>query len=206
MRRSISNVLISALLITGSAIVGLAQGGQQPQPQQPKGALIPTAGVRAELLGQLEEAEKKLLALAEATPQEKYTWRPGEGVRSISEVYMHVAGANFNIPKAAGINPPAGLESDLEKIVDKAKVVDNLRRSFEHVRAALSSTADADMDKKVKLFGSDTTARDVFLLLATHAHEHLGQSIAYARMNNIVPPWTAARQQAQPQPTPRPKP
>ncbi|HYY56878.1 MAG TPA: DinB family protein [Pyrinomonadaceae bacterium] len=203
MRRSISNALISALLITGSAIVGLAQGGQQP-----KVVAAPASGVRAELLRQLEEAEKKLVALAEATPQEKYSWRPGEGVRSISEVYMHVAGANFNIPKAAGINPPAGLESDLEKIADKVKVVDTLKRSFEHLRAALVSTADADMDKKVKLFGSDTTARDVFILLTTHAHEHLGQSIAYARMNNIVPPWTAARQQAQPQqqPTPRPKP
>ena len=185
-------LLIFVLLLTYNSVVSLAQGGQTAKP-----VAAPATGLRAELLRQLEEAEKKLIALAEATPQEKYSWRPGEGVRSVSEVYMHVAGANYNIPQAAGVNPPAGLDRDLEKITDKAKVVDSLKRSFEHVRQALLNSSDADMNRATKLFGNETTVRDVFLLLVTHAHEHLGQSIAYARMNKIVPPWTAARQAEQ---------
>lgn len=192
MNRHLSTVLICAWLAAFGATASLALG-QTVKPA------APASGPRAELLHQLDEAGNKLIALAEALPQEKYSWRPGEGVRSVSEVYMHVAAANFNIPRAAGINPPAGLESDLEKITDKAKVVDILKRSFDHVRQALSSMSDADLDKTAKLFGNNTTVRDVFLLVVTHAHEHLGQSIAYARMNNIVPPWTAARQ-AQPRP------
>jgi uncharacterized damage-inducible protein DinB len=194
MRGYISNVLVSALLVASSITVGLAQ----EKNQSTKTSVAPASGLRAELLRQLDDAEKKLVALAEAIPQEKYSWRPEEGVRSVSEVYMHVASANYNIPRAAGVNPPAGLERDLEKITDKSKVVNTLRQSFMHVRQAMVSTPDADWDKPVKLFGASTTVRDVFLTIITHAHEHLGQSIAYARMNNITPPWTAARE-AQPQ-------
>lgn len=156
-----------------------------------------SSAFRTELSRQLVDAEKKLVALAEATPQEKYSWRPGEGVRSVAEVFMHVATANYFIPESAGFKPPAGIEPNLEKINDKAKVVELLKGSFQHDRQALASTTDADLDKTIKLFGSETTVRDLFLRLVTHAHEHLGQSIAYARMNNITPPWTAARQQQQ---------
>jgi uncharacterized damage-inducible protein DinB len=196
MKQHVWTVLMSALVVTCSATFGLAQGNQSPN-----AATTPASGPRAELLRQLDDAQQKLVALAEAIPQEKYSWRPGEGVRSVSEVYMHVAGANYLIPRAVGVNPPAGLEKDLEKITDKAKVVDALKQSFAHVRLALLGTSDADLDKPAKLFGNNTTVRNVFLTLTTHAHEHLGQSIAYARMNDITPPWTAARQ-AQPRPSP----
>ena len=87
-------------------------------------------------------------------PQEKYSWRPGEGVRSVSEVFVHIAGANFLFPTFIGVS-------------------------------------DADLDKPTKLFGRSTTTREVLLVMATHMHEHLGQSIAYARVNGVVPPWSA---------------
>ncbi|MEJ7578816.1 MAG: DinB family protein [Pyrinomonadaceae bacterium] len=155
----------------------------------------PASGFRAEFIRQHNDIAKKYVDLAEATPQEKFGWRPGEGVRSISEVYMHVAASNFAILQAVGAKPPAGMDlRGLEKITDKAKVVETLRQSVEAVRQAATVMTDADLDKPAKLFGRDTTARDVFLLLATHMHEHMGQQIAYARMNNIVPPWTVARQ------------
>ena len=196
MKQHVWTVLMSALVVTCSASFGFAQGS-------PNASTTPASGPRAELLRQLDDAQQKLVALAEAIPQEKFSWRPGEGVRSVSEVYMHVAGANYLIPRAAGVNPPAGLEKDLEKITEKAKVIDTLKQSFAHVRLALLGITDSDLDKPAKLFGNNTTVRNVFLTLTTHAHEHLGQSIAYARMNNITPPWTAARQ-AQPQrPSPR---
>jgi uncharacterized damage-inducible protein DinB len=198
MKQHVGAVLMSALIVTCSATFGFAQANQSPNT-----ATTPQSGPRAELLRQLEDARQKLVALAEAIPQEKYSWRPGEGVRSVSEVYMHVAGANYLIPRAVGVNPPGGIEKDMEKITEKAKVVDALQQSFTHVRLALLAITDADLDKPAKLFGNNTSVRNVFLTLTTHAHEHLGQSIAYARMNNITPPWTAARQ-AQPQrPSPR---
>ncbi len=161
--------------------------------QAPAAAL--PAGFRAEVLGQQAYGEKQILDLAEATPADKYGWRPGPGVRSISEVYMHIAGAGYFFGGFAGIKPPAGLDREMEKnITEKAKVIEELKKSFAHLRAGIAATPDADLDKPVKMFGRDSTVRGVFLAAASHEFEHLGQSIAYARVNGIVPPWTAEQQ------------
>ncbi|MGZ5429106.1 MAG: DinB family protein [Thermoanaerobaculia bacterium] len=155
----------------------------------------PASGFRAEFLGQHAYGEKQILDLAEATPADKYGWRPGEGVRSISEVYIHIAGGNYFLLGFAGIKPPAGLDKEMEKnIAEKSKVIDELKKSFAHVRAGIAATSDADLDKPVKMFGRDTTVRGVLLSVVSHEFEHLGQSIAYARTNGIVPPWTAEQQ------------
>lgn len=192
MKRQMPSILILALVVSSSAVVVLAQGAPPPA------TAAPTSGFRAEFLRQLDDVGKKMTDLAQAVPQEKFTWRPAEGVRSVSEVYTHLAGANFRLPRFAGIQPPTGIDRNMEQITDKAKVVDALKQSFEHVRQAALQISDADLDKPAKLFGRDTTVRDVFFLIALHQHEHLGQAIAYARMNGVVPPWTAARQAAQP--------
>jgi uncharacterized damage-inducible protein DinB len=149
-------------------------------------------GFRGEFIDQLNATEKKYVQLAEATPQEKYTWRPAEGVRSISEVFMHIVGANYMIPGFLGVKPPASLSRDMEKkVTAKAEVVDWLKKSFENVRQMAMNGSDADFDKTVKLFGQMTmTQRATYLLIANHMHEHLGQAIAYARMTGTVPPWS----------------
>lgn len=148
-------------------------------------------GFRSEFLQQVDDLEKKLVGLAEATPAEKFGWRPAAGVRSISEVYMHVAAGNFMIPRTMGVQPPEGIQPrELEKIADKAKVVETLKQSIQHVRQAAMGKADADLDTPIKIFGQDSTVRGVMFLLASHMHEHLGQSIAYARMNGVKPPWS----------------
>jgi uncharacterized damage-inducible protein DinB len=158
-------------------------------------AQAPASGFRAEFLGQQDRVEKEILGLAEATPADKYGWRPAPGVRSISEVYIHIAGGNYLFLGFAGIKPPAGLDKEMEKsVTEKSKVIDELKKSFAHVRAGIAALPDADLDKPVKLFGSESTVRGVLLIAANHEHEHLGQSIAYARMNGIVPPWTAAQE------------
>jgi uncharacterized damage-inducible protein DinB len=175
--------------------------------QEAAAPAAPAAGFRAEFLRHLDDMEKKMVSLAEAVPQEKYGWRPGEGVRSVGEAYMHMVLGNYFLPRFAGIQPPAEVTREMEKTVtEKAQVVDWLKKSFAHVRQAISNTPDADLDKPTKLFGRDATVREVFFLVANHQHEHLGQSIAYARSNGVVPPWTAERQARQAQQPQQPRP
>lgn len=150
------------------------------------------AGFRGDFLKQLDDVEKKVVGLATAMPQEKYTWRPATGVRSNSEVYMHIARANYMIPAAFGIKPPGGMSRDAEKTVtEKAKVIEMVKASFAHIRKGVTDMPDSELDKEIKLFGQPNTVRGALFLTANHMHEHLGQAIAYARTNGVVPPWSA---------------
>jgi uncharacterized damage-inducible protein DinB len=133
----------------------------------------------------------QLIALAEATPSEKFTWRPGPGVRSMSEVYMHIAIANFYLLSLTGPKMPADLSDDLEKTVaDKAQVIDWLKRSLDAVKTAHLAVKPADLRRKLKVQGKDADVDGMYLRIIVHANEHMGQLVAYARMNGIVPPWS----------------
>jgi uncharacterized damage-inducible protein DinB len=140
-------------------------------------------------------------------PAEKYTWRPGEGVRSVGEVYTHIVAANYGVAGALGTPPPAGLDfKSLTALAgDKPKVIQALKDSFAHFRQAILALNDADADKPQKMFNRQTTLRGSFLMIDRHFGEHLGQSIAYARMKGVVPPWTEDFQQQQ-KPADKPKP
>ena len=176
--------LLSAFAIVVTASVAL--------PAQSADVSLAT-GLRKELIAQLADAEQKFIALAEATPVDKYAWRPAAGVRSVSEVFMHMVGANYMLPAMAGVKrkPDVTMARDMEtKVTDKPQVIDMLRKSFAFAKQAVADVPDDQMDVSVNLFGSPTTNRGVLVLIATHAHEHLGQSIAYARMNGIIPPWS----------------
>jgi uncharacterized damage-inducible protein DinB len=157
------------------------------------------SGYKDEMINSLRDAESKLSDLAEAMPQEKYTWRPGEGVRSPAEVFLHVAAANYQIPSNWGVKPPEGFEYDgyEQSLTRKADIEKALKDSYTHLIAALQNTSDEDMQKSVTLFGQTMTVRAGYLLMVSHAHEHLGQSIAYARVNGVVPPWTARQRAAE---------
>ncbi len=150
--------------------------------------------IRGLFLQQLADVEKKMTSLAEAMPAEKYGWRPGEGVRSVSEVYVHIAGANFFFPTMAGVKAPAGLDPKAEKnVTEKAAVIALMKKSFAHAREAAQGLSDEDMAKPAKMFGQPSTVGAVFFTMATHMHEHLGQAIAYARINGVVPPWSVKK-------------
>lgn len=150
------------------------------------------SAVKSELLSDLDEMQDKIISLAKAVPDDKYSWRPGDGVRSVSEVYMHIAGGNYYLLSFVGQKMPDGMQDWEKTVTEKAKVLDALQKSFDHVRTTINGMSDADMDKKNKVFGKDRTYREVLMLELNHLHEHLGQSIAYARSNGVVPPWTAA--------------
>jgi uncharacterized damage-inducible protein DinB len=150
---------------------------------------IPRTGVRAELLHDLDDMQKKILSLATAMPAAKYSWRPDRGVRSVSEVYMHIAGGNYTLVSFVGDKPMLDTRS-YERITEKPRVLEELRRSFDYLRDTIVNTSDADLDKPIRMFGNDSTERAAFMMALNHLHEHLGQSVAYARMNNVVPPWS----------------
>jgi len=132
-----------------------------------------------------------LLALAEAIPAEKFAWRPAPGVRSVSEVFMHVAIGNYFLLGNAGVKPksaPGPVSGETEKkVTAKAEVIDWLKQSFESVKDAYPKT---DRGRKIRFFNQDSTVDNVFMRILVHNHEHMGQMIAYARMIGIVPPWS----------------
>jgi uncharacterized damage-inducible protein DinB len=186
-------IVFLAILVTG---VALAQAPAAAPAAAPVAA--PT-GYKAELLSDIDGVSKKLVNLANAMPADKYGWRPAPGVRSVSEVYMHVVGANYLLPSFTGAKLPEGFDQGMEKsVTDKAKVIEWLKKSIENAKSVIAATSDADMDKMVKAFGRDLSERRVFMIVQTHMHEHLGQSIAYARSNGVTPPWSEGSEQPAP--------
>jgi uncharacterized damage-inducible protein DinB len=140
--------------------------------------------------GEWKHVSQQLVALAEATPAEKFSWRPAPGVRSTSEVYMHIAIANFYLLSVTGPKMPADLNDDMEKTVtSKAEVIAWLKRSLEAVKTAHAAETPKDLERKVKIEGQDATVDGMYLRIIVHANEHMGQLIAYARMTGVVPPW-----------------
>jgi uncharacterized damage-inducible protein DinB len=170
------------LLLTNTPFTAVARQAAPP--------VAPRTGFRAEFLQNLDELEQKYTSLATAIPQSRYGWRPSEGVRSVSEVYMHVASSNYYLATFLGVKPPADSDWITEKVVDKEKVLAALRKSFADLRNVAISKSDAELETKIRMFGNDTTERAAFMTILSHLHEHLGQSVAYARMNSVVPPWS----------------
>ena len=156
-------------------------------------------GYRSEVLAEVMIQGDKLVRLAEAIPAEKYTWRPAPDVRSVSEVFLHIAAANYNLYKLVGTPPPAGFSvKDYDKsTTDKTKIIAALKDSFDHAQKAIRAMSDADLDKSLDWFGGKNTERGILLFIVRHTAEHLGQSIAYARSVGVVPPWTEEAQKAQ---------
>jgi uncharacterized damage-inducible protein DinB len=179
-------------------------------------ALLPAAvycatGFQRDYLNEFEYVSGHATALAAAMPASKYGWRPEKGVRSVSEVYVHMATGNYLLLDFVGVKPPADLygavtaqgqdragafirrNQELEKtITDQARVTAMLKDSLAAVRKAFQATSDADLEKPVKFFGRDSTVRAIYLRILVHLNEHTGQSVAYARMNRVTPPWSRA--------------
>ena len=160
--------------------------------------------LREQFMQDLETMESKFLELADAMDADMYGWRPMDSVRTVSEVYMLIAAEAYVMPSTWGAEPPGGMTEvsfamfgELAKTVDKTEVLDHLRKSFAYCKQTLEDIADGDMDRKIRFFGAERTLGEAFYIMASDMHEHLGQAIAYARMNHVVPPWTARSQQGQ---------
>jgi len=160
---------------------------------------VASAEARKAYLGQLEEVHGKFLQLAEAFPANKYSWRPAPGVRSVGETFMHVATEYYLMPpmtfsaKASPtLVPGPGAFGKLEKDATKEKVLQALKEGHSYAMQALKDVPADSLGGTRKLFGHEFNGTQRWFLMAGDLHEHLGQLIAYARMNGIKPPWSKA--------------
>ena len=148
-----------------------------------------------EISGQFEGSARKLVALAQAMPSDTYLWRPMEGVYSVARVYTHISRYNYMYPdQSLGIESPMGPAEYgrwEEEVFDKDKIVEILSASINHVRAVIDQMSEQDLSKPTRPYGREVGQWAVLLQLVTHMNEHLGQAIAYARMNQVVPPWSS---------------
>lgn len=161
--------------------------------QQPKGLV-------GDFLGNVSQVEQKVIGLARAMPADRYDWRPGEGVRSVGEVFLHIASNNWFLAGETGRHAPdatgivAGDYGSVQRFetrsMTKDEIVAELERSFAFLKENLRASEN-DLEQTVAFFGQQAPVRAVWVATVTHMHEHLGQSIAYARMNGIVPPWSS---------------
>ena len=151
------------------------------------------AVLKASFLADLDVMRGKFIGLAEAFPQDKCTWRPMEGVRSVSEVLALAASEGYAfVPTAFGGKPGATREelTALRTTTDKAKLIEALNKGFAHAKAELTAVDPAQMTGRRQVMGQNASAVDAAFAIGGDLHEHLGQMIAYARMNKIVPPWS----------------
>ncbi len=141
--------------------------------------------------GEWRHVSQQLIALAEATPAEKFAWRPAPGIRSTSEVYMHIVTANYYLLSVTGPKPPDEINQDAgKKFTSKAEVIAWLKRSLDAVKDAHLAETPKDLERKVRVMERDATVDGMYLRILVHANEHMGQLVAYARMTGVVPPWS----------------
>lgn len=180
---SVVRRLVPALAAAVAAIAAPAFAQQAAAPAP--------VSVQAAFVRDIGNLSDKFAALAGAMSG-KYDWRPGPGVRSVSEVFNLIVTENrmlAGVLSGAAGQAPAGMGGGAA-IADPAAMPDALRTSYAAVGQALSALSAEDMNASVRLFGRDTTKQGAVFILLLDQHEHLGQSIAYARTNGVVPPWS----------------
>lgn len=159
---------------------------------------LPDMPPAEDVLVPYDNMTKQVLTLLEAVPEEKLEWRPGPGVRSFAQVFLHIAQGNTLLHEIAQNSPT---KEDLVKIIGgnaarekqpitKAELKTKLEESFAKLRAALAPMRSGGLGQSADFFGRTTTVRGIYVIIDTHLAEHLGQAIAYARMNGVVPPWS----------------
>jgi DinB superfamily len=144
----------------------------------------------------IEGLRKKFMALAKAVPAGKLAWRPMEGTRSFREVFAHVAAEGNTETAMFGRPLPAGSLADFDaeearlKQLPDAELIAVMDRSMQSLSATLAGLSLAKINSPIRYYGQSTLPRVATTYTLNDLHEHLGQLVAYARMNTIVPPWT----------------
>jgi uncharacterized damage-inducible protein DinB len=192
MRRSSLATVLTLICLTASMFAA----PPKPADDAPADHTAPSYDMKAQALLDLEFVQKKFVDLTNAIPADKMTWRPSSDSRSFAEVFLHVAGERYGILSLMGVEKPAGFDGGkLEKsTTDKAQIVEELNKSWAFTQKTITGMTNAQFAKLVPKLGPDANQGDVVYILVTDAHEHLGQAVAYARENGVVPPWTVDAQ------------
>jgi uncharacterized damage-inducible protein DinB len=191
MKTVITGIMLALGAINGNTLMAQAQAAQPATDNT-----APSYDMKAQALIDLQSVNKKCVDLAQVVPSDKLTWRPSADSRSFAEVFLHVAGERYGILSMMGTNPPAGFKAkDFEKsTTDKDRIVEDLNQSWDFASQTINGMSNADYAKLLPELGPQANEGDVIYILVADAHEHLGQLVAYARQNGIVPPWTVAMQ------------
>jgi uncharacterized damage-inducible protein DinB len=186
MNRVRAAILCIAVAAAASFASGQTSGGA------PSDHTSPSYDLKAQSLLDLAAIQKKFVDLAEIIPTEKLTWRPSTDSRSFAEVFLHVAAERYGILALMGATTPTGLDAkQLEhSTTDKTQIVAALNSSWDFAEKTIKGMDNAEFAKLLPKLGPEANAGDVVYILVVDAHEHLGQAIAYARENGIVPPWS----------------
>ena len=176
------------LVVLGTGVIGAS--AQAPDVAD---HTAPSYDMKAQALQDLQIVQDKMVALANAIPADKMTWRPSPDSRSFAEVFLHVAGERYQILGLGGTVPPASFDGKTyeKSTTDPAQIVAQLNQTWEFAQKTINGMSNADFAKLLPKLGPQANAGDVVYILVADAHEHLGQLVAYARENGIVPPWTA---------------
>jgi len=146
-----------------------------------------STGMQAVLGADAATLSDKFVGLARVMAG-KYDWKPGEGVRSVGDVFNLIVTENRMLVGVLSGTPDTGAKP--APITDPEKLQEALKASYVDLQKAITALSDNDLQAPVKLFGRDMTKQAALMLILEDQHEHLGQSIAYARSNGVVPPWS----------------
>lgn len=149
-------------------------------------------GYLDEVSREINSSADRLLDLAGEIPEDLFDWRPGGDVRSVREVFAHIANANYSLPAMMGVEIPEGVEPQRfeERELSKDEIIELLEDSFDHLQSVIENVDEQELNEEISWFGGrSNTVRGVLLFIPKHIGEHQGQLIAYARINDIIPPW-----------------
>lgn len=192
-------LFFASLALAFVSSLGASQAlAQAPASSQPADKTAPSYDMKAQSLLDLDTQNKKIISLVEVLPQDKFNWRPSPDARSFAEVFLHVAGERYQILALGGATPPASFDGKTyeKSTTDKAKIIEELKKSEDFAQTTIGAMTNADFAKLLPKLGPEANAGDVVYILVADCHEHMGQLVAYARENGIVPPWTIAAQKA----------
>lgn len=185
-KKLLNSGLVAALVVGGLSLSARPASAQDINKES-------AAAIKAAFIADLEVMHGKFVGLAQAFPADKYTWRPMEGVRSVSEVLTLMVSEAYGFAPTA-LGGKAGLSREemapLPKMTDKNQIIEQLNKSFAYAKTTLEGIDPATLTAKRRVMGQDRALPDITAAVGGDMHEHLGQLIAYARTNHIVPPWS----------------
>ncbi len=147
--------------------------------------------VQSTIQGMLTYNQGQVISLAEAFSEEQYDWRPAEGIRSVGESLLHIAGANYYLASKLGFAPPEDVDMmNIEKIKGKENVLAALKKSNEFILEKMTMVENDKLNEEVDFGFGKFSRLSGLLIVLEHNGEHKGQLIAYARSNDVTPPWS----------------